>query len=150
MPSRQVPEPTITRTKADLRYNVNAKKGYTVAKAVTTWYDDITYNETQEYVQINHKGETLTYEHPPLKDPYIYTLKNELMLSLSRKIDLATNINVTTRQLDSRYETRNYSLASMIVTHFDPWGYEPGVESLYAKIYHPNRKLSFMVTLTQI
>ena len=124
-----LPKSTISRTKADRRYSSPHKNGYTVGKAVTTWFNDIEYNEEQKYVKISPEGRTpLVYEHPPLKDPYSYKIHFDVMRGISRKIEFATNFNVTTRHGSSKYQTTNYGLSGMVVDHSDPWGYEQGVE----------------------
>ena len=38
------------------------------------------------------------------------------------------SFNVTTRHGASRYQSTNYGLSGLVVTHIDPWGYEQGVE----------------------
>ena len=131
--SRSDPHSTTSQTKADMRYSKN--NGYTVSKAVTTWIDDITYNETQKYVKISSGEELLAYEHPPLIDPYIYTVKHDILYAISRRIELATNFNVTTRHGSSQYQTTNYGLAGMVVSHSDPWGYEQGVKLVEDRKY---------------
>ena len=128
--SRQgtVPSSTTSLTKSDLRYKDTTKTGYTVSKAVTTWFNDINYNENQQFIQISAHGEPLAYEHPTLEDPYSYEIEHEIMHGISKKIELVSNFNVTTRHGASKYQTTNYGLSGMVVTHNDPWGYEEGVE----------------------
>ena len=128
--SRQgtLPSSTLSLTNSDLRYTHNTNTGFTVAKAVTTWFNDIEYKEIQTYKKISAEGEPLAYEHPPLNDPYNYIIEHEIMRGVSRKIELATNFNVTTRHGASRYQSTNYGLSGLVVTHIDPWGYEQGVE----------------------
>ena len=121
-----IPQSTISKTKTDRRYT---KNGYTVGKAVTSWFNDIEYNEQQEYVKISPEGwKPLVYEYPPLADPYSYKIRFDIMHGISKKIELATNYNVTTRHGSSEYQTTNYGLSGMVVDHFDPWGYEQGQE----------------------
>ena len=125
--SRIVPLTTISKTKSDLRYN-QGKTGFTVAKAVTAWFNDIEYNEKQTYIKIISEAEPLAYDHPPLTDPYSYKVQHETMYRISKKIEAVTNFNVTTRFGASPYQTTNYGLSGMVMTHSDPWGYEHGVE----------------------
>ena len=47
---------------------------------------------------------------------------------MSRKIELVTNFNITTRHGASAYQTTNYGLSGMVSTHIDPWGYEHGID----------------------
>jgi hypothetical protein len=111
---------------ADLQNN--RQKKATVTKAVTTWFNDIEYNEPQTYIKTSSQGEPLAYEHPPLTDPYSFKVEHETMHRISRKVELATNFNVTTRHGASKYQTTNYGLSGMVVSHMDPWGYEKGAE----------------------
>ena len=124
----QVPESTKEITKSQWRYSDPTKKAYTVAKTVTTWFDDITWSEEERFEQISLEGEPLMYEVHPLKDPYSFTVEHDLMLGISRKIEFATKFNVTTRHGASQYQTTNYGLSGMVESHLDPWGYEMGVE----------------------
>ena len=121
-----LPSSTLALSKSDLRYKHNEKTGFTVAKAVTTWFNDVKYNETQKYNQISAEGDPLEYEILPLNDPYTYHIEQEKMRGISRRIELVTNFNVTTRHGASSYQTTNYGLSGMVVSHIDPWGYEQG------------------------
>ena len=111
-----VPESTKSLTKSKLRYDSAKKTGYTVGKAVTTWFDDITYNEAERYRRISRENESPMYQPDPLQDPYSYTLRHPKMLKISKKIELATNFNVTTRHGASSYQTTNYGLAGKYET----------------------------------
>ena len=111
-----VPESTKSLTKSKLRYDSAKKTGYTVGKAVTTWFDDITYNEAERYRRISRENEPPMYQPDPLQDPYSYTLRHPKMLKMSKKIELATNFNVTTRHGASSYQTTNYGLAGKYET----------------------------------
>ena len=124
----KLPLHTISQTKSDLRYRDTSKKSSTVSKAVTTDFNDITYNESQRYVKINTHGEPLAYEHPIMKDPYSYTIDHKIMFGISKKIELLTSFNITTRHGASSYQTTNYGLSGLVVTHNDPVGYEKGME----------------------
>ena len=124
-----IPKSSASRSKADRRHSNTNKVGYTVGKAVTTWFNDIEYIEQQKYVKISPEGrKPVVYEHPPLKDPYTYKIHFDAMHSISKKIELATNFNVTTRHGASDYQTTNYGLSGLVVVHSDPWGYEQGID----------------------
>ena len=124
-----IPASTRERTKSDRRYADPTKKGFTVGKAVTTWFNDIEFNEEQQYIKVSPEGSSPNvYEHPPLKDPYSYRIEFEVMHGISKRIELATALNVTDRHAASRYQTTNYGLSGMVVDHTDPWGYEQGVD----------------------
>ena len=120
-----IPESTKVLSKSDLRYGGSA--GVTVSKAVTVWFEDVIFNEQEVYYKISAEGEPLEYEIPPLKDPYSYTIQYQTMREVSKKIELATNFNVTSRHGASKYQSTNYGLSGMVTMHMDPWGYEGGV-----------------------
>ena len=106
------------------------KKKYqqpTVDKAITTSLHDIKYTENEVLIQISGEGEPLMYEATSLKDPYSYTIVNEILLGISGRIELATICNVTNRYASSPYQTTNYGLSGLVDTHMDPYGYEMGV-----------------------
>ena len=111
-----VPESTKSLTKTKLRYDSAKKTGYTVGKAVTTWLDDITYDEAERYRRISRENEPPMYHPDPLQDPYSYSLRHPIMHRISKKIELATNFNVTTRHGASSYQTTNYGLAGKYET----------------------------------
>ena len=46
------------------------------------------------------------------------------MHEISRKIELSSGFNVTTRYGASMFQTTNYGLSGMVEPHVDPWGYE--------------------------
>ena len=123
-----VPSSTTSQTMSNLRYKDNERTGYTVSKAVTTWIQEIKYNEAQEYNIVSSEGEPIIVEHPPLKDPYSYTIQHEILYDVSKRIELVTNFNVTSRHGASFYQSTNYGLSGMVVSHDDPWGYESGVK----------------------
>ena len=123
-----VPSSTSSQTKSDLRYNHSGKTGYTVSKAVTTWFNGIKYNETQNYNIVSPEGQPIVVEHPPLKDPYSYTIEHGILYDVSKRIELFTKFNVTSRHGASQFQSTNYGLSGMVVSHIDPWGYESGVK----------------------
>ena len=126
--ARTMPASTASLSKSEVRYGSKMQKGYTVAKAVTTWIDDIKYDEGQRYVKANSgEGSSLEVDLPPLNDPYGYTIKEKIMFGISKRTELFTAMNVTVRHGATPYQTTNYGLSGMVVTHFDPWGYESGV-----------------------
>ena len=121
-----IPDSTKDLTKSDLRYSA-AKRGVSVGKAITAWFNDIVYNESEVYRKISEEGEPLRYEISPLKDPYGYRIIHKTMHEVSRRMEMATNFNVTSRHGASMYQTTNYGLSGMVTLHMDPWGYEMGV-----------------------
>ena len=123
--ARSPPASSTSLTKSQLRFG-STTTGFTVTKAVTTWIEDIKYNEEQQYVKVSGQGEPIEFYLPPLKDIYGFSIKHQLLLDISRRIELFTAMNVTTRDGATTYQTTNYGLSGLVVTHFDPWGYEKG------------------------
>ena len=80
----------------------NPKKGKTVAKTNQVWLKDIRYNETERYDLVSM--DPIDFVLRELKDPYSYSVEIEIMLKLSRKLELATNLNVTERFATSPYQ----------------------------------------------
>ena len=62
----------------------------------------------------------------PLNDPYRFTVSDTILFRVSKRIEMATNLNVTKRYASTIYQTTNYGLAGMVERHFDPIGYEKG------------------------
>ena len=126
--------PTLTSSRTKMISNSlnktreNKYKVEVVAKAVTSWFHDIQYNEEQIYTKTSFEGKPLKFEIPPLKDPYSFSIKLKTMYKISKKIELMTSLNVTTRFGASPYQATNYGLSGMVVTHIDPWGFESGID----------------------
>ena len=126
--TRELPKSTLSKTKAEVRQSEYSKRFVAVAKTVQTWFNDVDYKEVAHYEKISGKGEPLDYRLKPLKDAYSYSVTHAIMHSVSRKIEAATNFNVTTRFGASMYQTTNYGLSGMVHPHIDPFGYESGKE----------------------
>ena len=125
--ARVIPPSTSSISKAELR-NANDKTGYTVGKAITTWFNDIIYTEKQQYAKTMSNGRIIEVEHPPLNEPNSYHIELTAMSQISKRIQLSTGLNVTSRHGASEYQVTNYGLSGMVIPHLDPWGYESGVE----------------------
>ena len=123
--TREVRESTWKLSKTDHRY-ADSTTGFSVAKTVQTWFNDIVYNEEVKLKQVSSKDQPLMYEALPLSDPYTYTIEHKTMFRISKRIELVTGFNVTTRYGASQYQTTNYGLGGLVVPHMDPWGYESG------------------------
>ena len=124
-----IPQSTKDLTKAMLRYMNPRTTGRTVVKAVTVWLKDIEYPNREIWNQINKNGQPLKYEITPAsQDPYAYIVHHKVLYDISKRIELATYLNVTVRYGASLYQTTNYGLSGMVGSHMDPWGYETGVE----------------------
>ena len=116
-----------TQTKADRRY-ADGRTGFTVAKTVQTWFNDVAYNEQEFFEQTSGENENLAYKALPIQDPFGFTINHNVMFGVSKRIELVTQFNVTTRRGASPYQTTNYGLGGMVQAHLDPWGYEQGVQ----------------------
>ena len=87
------------------------KKRQTVHKTVQCWIQDIMYDD---YNQEN--------------DLFNYTINFPLMFKLSKKLELATQMNVTGKYSASDFQTTNYGLGGLCERHIDPHGYIEGAE----------------------
>ena len=87
---------------------------------------DIVYNEIENYTRMSANDEPAMYRISQLKNPYQYTILHKTLFRISKRIELATGLNLTTRHGSSFYHASNYGLAGSLMTHMDPWGYEQG------------------------
>jgi prolyl 4-hydroxylase len=93
----------------------SGKKTKIVAKSVQHWIEDIYYEEQ--------------VEDPMAPDNnYNYTIKDDVMFHLSKKLERATGLNLTRKYASTQYQTTNYGLGGLCETHIDPHGYLEGVE----------------------
>ena len=99
--------------------------GMTVHKSVQTWFADILYDE-EEIIEVS--SEDPPYTALPLKNRYNFTIQHEMMNEISRRIEIATQLNLTTRHGSSKYQTTNYGLGGLVHLHTDPVGYEQGAK----------------------
>ena len=136
---RKLPESTEKVTKSE---KVNSNKQVTVGKAVQTWLSDIRYNETETYDKLSKNlGEinddlndkiskqnigNRIYLPRDLLDPYTYHTVHNEMLKISKRTELATRMNITSRHSATEYQVTNYGLAGMVERHLDCWGLETG------------------------
>lgn len=127
--TRIIPESTLEMTKSEHRYK-DSTMGYTVSKTVQTWFNDIVYTEKHSIKQIREENETLVLESLRLDNPYNFTIVHDIMLSISKRIELVTHFNVTKRDAASSYQTTNYGLSGLVEVHHDAWGYESGIKSV--------------------
>ena len=86
-------------------------KRKTVHKTVQCWINDIQYD--------GHKEEN---------DPTNYTINFPNMVKLARKLELATQMNVTGKYSSTDFQTTNYGLGGLCEKHIDPHGYIEGGE----------------------
>lgn len=99
--------------------------GLTVHKSVQTWFADILYDE-KEMIKVS--SEDPPYKSLPLKDRYNFTIQHITMNKISKRIEIATQLNLTTRHGSSNYQTTNYGLGGLVQMHMDPFGYEQGAK----------------------
>ena len=129
-----IPKLSMTRTLMSKRNSANAdaktaktaKKSNTYEKSVVAWHSDIEYSETQVFFKISKEDEPLMYDSLPLNDPYRFTVTDRIMFLISKRIEMATNFNVTKRHSSSKYQATNYGLSGIVERHMDPIGYEKG------------------------
>ena len=86
-------------------------KRRTIHKTVQCWIKDIEYDPYNED-----------------NDRFNYTVNHPLMLKLARKIELATQMNVTGKYSSTDFQTTNYGLGGLCEKHIDPHGYIEGAE----------------------
>ena len=55
------------------------------------------------------------------------------MLAVSKRIELVTQLNVTSRHGSTSYQSTNYGLGGLVDTHMDPYGYEHGTRKVFGK-----------------
>ena len=100
-------------------------------RSATVGFTDVIFNENYIYKKIS--AEPLHYEILPLQDPYGYKVISKLMFKVSRRIELVTHLNVTSRNGATKFQSTNYGLSGMAAMHIDPWGYEKGVPIVEGK-----------------
>ena len=95
-------------------------------QSVLAQFKDIEYSEEEVFDKISADHETPKWNIMPLNDPYRFTVSDTILFRVSKRIEMATNLNVTKRYASTIYQTTNYGLAGMVERHFDPIGYEKG------------------------
>ncbi len=116
-------KPRLSRQRVEDSYNDAIKLGLrkgkkttrVIHKSVQCWLKDIEY---ERYF------DNLT----EVEDNDAYTVHMENLLAVSRRIELATGLNATAKYAATEYQTTNYGLGGMCEAHFDPNGYNEGVE----------------------
>ena len=87
------------------------KKRRLIHKTVQCWIRDIEYDDYNE-----------------ANDRFNYTINFPLMFKLSKKLELATQMNVTGKYSATDFQTTNYGLGGLCEKHLDPHGYIEGAE----------------------
>jgi len=86
-------------------------KRRTIHKTVQCWIKDIQYDAYNEF-----------------NDRFNYTINFPLMFKLSKKLELATQMNVTAKYSATDFQTTNYGLGGLCEKHLDPHGYIEGAD----------------------
>ena len=84
----------------------------TVHKTVQCWIEDIAYDKYNEF-----------------NDPTNYTINFPVMFKLAKKLELATQLNVTVKYSSTLFQTTNYGLGGLCEKHLDPHGYIEGASA---------------------
>ena len=88
--------------------------------------EDILYTEIENYTLKTTRNGSIINETSELIKPYEYRVLQTMMFGISKRIQLATGLNVTTRYGSSQYLVSNYGLGGSLGAHMDPHGYEYG------------------------
>ena len=70
----------------------------------------ISYTEKERFAETDEKTHA-PYFAFPLSDPYAYTTEDEKLLDLSRRIEMVTKMNITTRHGSDNYQLSQYGVA---------------------------------------
>lgn len=101
------------------------KRRRIVHKTVQCWIDDVIFTEE---AKLKKDKEGMFRIQPYSGDQYAYTIFNQTLHKLSKKIEMATNMLVTQRWSSTKYQVTNYGLGGLCETHVDPFGIWEGAE----------------------
>ena len=108
--------PRLSRTRFNYEENIQPKyqerdknNRVTVHQAIQCWIEDILYDDYNED-----------------NDRFNYTIDLPVMFKLSKKLELATQLNITGKYSASPFESTNYGLGGLCEQHLDPHGYIEG------------------------
>ncbi len=90
------------------------KRTKIIHKSVQTWIPDIRY---EKYYDNLHEVE----------DNDNYEVLQPVLFKLSKRLELASGLNVTAKYASTEYQTTNYGLGGLCEIHFDPGGYIEGI-----------------------
>ena len=76
-----------------------------VTKAVQTWFTDIIYHIDKMHGLKSTEIASLQYDKHTPHAPYSYLVKHFLMLDVSHRIELATQLNLTKWMSSTMYQT---------------------------------------------
>ena len=75
-----------------------------VSKTVQHWLDDVIFKENSTYAYFEEETGYKIYQLMPMKDVNSYTVKDQILLKMSKRIEMATQTNVLTRFGSSSYQ----------------------------------------------
>ena len=93
----------------------SGKKRRIVAKSVQHWIADIEYERLEE-------------DPTAPDDNWNYTVVDSVMFKLSKKLEAASGMDITSKYSSPNYQVTNYGLGGLCETHIDPHGYIEGAE----------------------
>ena len=85
----------------------------TVHKTVQLWLDEIIFKENANYKYIEEEEGFKIYQLLPFKDMNSYSVKDWLLLKLSKRIEMATQTKVL-----SRFGSSSYQVKAQLLTLF--------------------------------
>ncbi len=101
----------------------HGKRRKVIHKTVQYWFSDIEYNEEATFEKGPDDGGFDAYKLNPIQDQYGHTILDPVLRKMTRKLELATNTDLSSRFSSSLYQTTNYGLAGLCESHNDPGGY---------------------------
>ena len=75
-----------------------------VSKTVQHWLDEISFKENATYEYFEEETGYKIYQLMPMKDVNSYTVKDQILLKMSKRIEMATKTNVLSRFGSSSYQ----------------------------------------------
>lgn len=103
---------------------LSGKSRRIVAKTVQCWLNDIVYDHGKDSVFLAE--DVHNYVHKDVDDNFNYTVVHPIMYKLSKKIEIATQMNATGKWSATSYQTTNYGLGGLCESHIDPHGHLEG------------------------
>ena len=95
----------------------SGQKRRIVHKTVQHWLQDVFYTN-------------YTYDLDEMDSNHSYKVMDPVLFKLSKKLEIATQLNVTGKYGSTDYQITNYGLAGLCETHIDPHGYIEGTVDL--------------------
>lgn len=117
--------------KAAMKASRDENKVRTIYKSVQAWLTSITW-----------EGEMSGKEDRPAEDfeytPANFTVYDHRAEKLSRRFELALNLNITNQFSSHTYQVTNYGLGGLCEAHVDPHGYQEGkdISGDRMKLFH--------------